>query len=228
MCGRFTQNYTWQQIYEFLSVFGAPQNLQARYNIAPTTLVDMVRHDAGGRRELVRGVRWGLIPNWWKKPLKELPATFNARVETVADKPMFRGAYMSCRCVVPASGFYEWTGPKGEKQPPYLRRRARPAYPSLAGLWERWRNPQTGEDVLSCSLIVTEPTKWMLPYHDRMPVLLQQAEIDRWLSGKMRASELHPASESALREWPIDRRMNKANVGDDDPNLLEPIKSGLL
>jgi hypothetical protein len=67
MCGRFTQHYTWQQIHEFLSVFGPAQNLQARYNIAPTTLVDMVRHDAEGRRELVRGVRWGLIPNWWKK-----------------------------------------------------------------------------------------------------------------------------------------------------------------
>jgi putative SOS response-associated peptidase YedK len=103
MCGRFTQNYTWQQIREFLSVFGAPQNLQAHYNIAPTTLVDMVRHDSEGRRELVRGVRWGLIPRWWKKPLKDLPATFNARVETVADKPMFRGAYMIRRCVVPAA-----------------------------------------------------------------------------------------------------------------------------
>jgi hypothetical protein len=75
--------------------------LQARYNIAPRTLVDLVRHNAEGQRELVRGVRWGLIPNWWKKPLKELPATFNARVETVADKPMFRGAtavaVASCR-----------------------------------------------------------------------------------------------------------------------------------
>lgn len=117
MCGRFTQHYTWEQIHEFLSVFGPPQNLQARYNIAPTTLVDIVRHDTEGRCELVRGVRWGLIPNWWKRPLKDLPATFNARVETVGDKPMFRGAYRSRRCVVPASGFYEWTGPKGEKQP---------------------------------------------------------------------------------------------------------------
>ena len=68
----------------------------------------------------------------------------------------------------------------------------------------------------------------MLPYHDRMPVLLQQAEIDRWLSGKMEAKELHPASELALREWPIDRRANRSGVGDDDPTLLEPIESGLL
>jgi hypothetical protein len=103
MCGRFTQNYTWQQVHEFLSVFGAPRNLRARYNIAPTTLIDMVRHDADGRRELVRGVRLGLIPNWWKKPIKDLPATFSARVETVAVKPMFRGTYRSRRRAVPMS-----------------------------------------------------------------------------------------------------------------------------
>jgi putative SOS response-associated peptidase YedK len=75
---------------------------------------------------------------------------------------------------------------------------------------------------------VEEAAKRMLPYHDRMPVLLQQAEIDRWLSGEMEAKELHPASESALQEWPIDRRMNKADVGDDDPMPLEPIESGLV
>jgi putative SOS response-associated peptidase YedK len=95
MCGRFTQHYSWQEVHAFLSVINAPQNLQARYNIAPTTLVDIVRHNVLGERELVRGVGWGLIPNWWKKPLKELPATFNARVETVADEPMYRGAYRS-------------------------------------------------------------------------------------------------------------------------------------
>jgi putative SOS response-associated peptidase YedK len=100
MCGRFTQHYTWEQVHAFLSVIGAPQNLQARYN---TTLVDIVRHNVVGQRELVRGVRWGLIPNWWRKPLKELSATFNARVKTVAEKPMYRGAYRARRCVVPAS-----------------------------------------------------------------------------------------------------------------------------
>lgn len=228
MCGRFTQHYTWAQIHEFLNVIGVPQNLQPRYNIAPTTLVDMVRLNGEGQRELVRGVRWGLVPNWWKKPLKDLPATFNARVETVHEKPMYRGAYRARRCVVPASGFYEWTGAKGGKQPHIFVAADGSPILALAGLWERWRNPDTGEDVLSCTLIVTEPTQWMLPYHDRMPVLLQQAEIDRWLSGKMEAAELHPASETALREWPIDRRINKADVGDDDPMVLEPIESDLL
>ena len=202
--------------------------MQPRYNIAPTTLIDMVRHDAEGRRELVRGVRWGLIPNWWKKPLKDLPAAFNARVETVSEKPMFRGAYRSRRCIVPASGFFEWTGKKGEKQPHMFVAADGSPILALAGLWERWRNPETGEDILSCTVIVTEPTTWMLPYHDRMPVLLQQAEIDRWLSGKMQANELHPISETGLREWPIDRRINRSGEGDDDPMVLEPLESDLL
>ncbi len=228
MCGRFTQHYTWAQVHDFLNVTGAPQNLQPRYNIAPTTLIDMVRHNAQGERELVRGVRWGLIPNWWRKPLKELPAAFNARVETVDEKPMFRGAYRSRRCVVPASGFYEWTGKKGDKQPHIFVDANGAPILALAGLWERWHNPETGDDVLSCTLIVTEPTHWMLPYHDRMPVLLRQEAIDRWLSGEMTKDELHPASESALREWPIDRRVNKADAGDDDPMTIEPIESGLL
>ena len=90
MCGRFTQNYTWEEVYKFLNVFGAPRNLRPHYNIAPTNNVDVIRLDREGRRELV-SMRWGLVPYFWKKSLKEVPATFNARAETVAEKPMFRG-----------------------------------------------------------------------------------------------------------------------------------------
>ena len=88
MCGRFTQNYTWAEVHEFLSVFGTPRNLQPHYNIAPADTVDVIRPGAQSR-ELVP-MRWGLIPCWWKKAAREMPATFNARAETVAEKPMFR------------------------------------------------------------------------------------------------------------------------------------------
>jgi SOS response associated peptidase (SRAP) len=86
MCGRFTQRYTWSEVLEFLRVFGPPRNLQPHYNIAPTMTVDAIRLDRDGKRELVP-MRWGLIPAWWPKSLKEIPATFNARAESVADKP---------------------------------------------------------------------------------------------------------------------------------------------
>ena len=100
-------------------------------------------------------------------------------------------------------GFLRVDRKKGDKQPHIFVDANGAPILALAGLWEGWRNPDTGEDVLSCTLIVTEPTHWMLPYHDRMPVLLQQEAIDRWLSGEMTKDELHPASERALREWPI-------------------------
>ena len=115
MCGRFTQNYSWSEVHAFLNLLGPPRNLQRRYNIAPTRVVDVVRLTDHGR-EMVP-MRWGLIPAWWKKPLKDLPSTFNARAESVAERPMFRDAFKQRRCVIPASGFYEWTAEKGQKQP---------------------------------------------------------------------------------------------------------------
>jgi putative SOS response-associated peptidase YedK len=116
MCGRFTQNYTWTEVHAFLSLLGVARNLRPHYNIAPTTNIDVVRLDRDGRRELV-SMHWGLVPFFWKKTLKDVPATFNARAETVADKPMFREAFKRRRCIIPASGFFEWTGEKGDKQP---------------------------------------------------------------------------------------------------------------
>src|SRR4051794_31107934 len=110
MCGRFTQAYTWTEVHKFLSTFGAARNLRPRYNIAPTTMEDVIV-DRGNGRELVP-MRWGLVPFFWKKTLKEVPATFNASAETVHEKPMFRDAFKRRRCIIPASGFYEWTGEK--------------------------------------------------------------------------------------------------------------------
>ncbi len=223
MCGRFTQNYTWAEVHEFLSVFGPPRNLRPCYNVAPTTMVDAVRFDAEGRRELVK-MRWGLIPSWWSKPLKDLPATFNARVETVATKPMYRDAYRKRRCVVPASGFYEWTGTKGNKSPHLFSDAAGAPILALAGLWDRWRDPSSGEDVFSCTLIVTEATEWMTPYHDRMPAVLVQSEIDRWLRGEMSAEELHPAPEAKFSRHRVSPRINRTGQGDDDPTIVDPVE----
>ncbi len=136
------------------------------YNIAPTDPVDVVRLGEHGR-ELV-SMRWSLIPGWWKKSAKEVPATFNARVESVADKPMFRGAFKERRCIIPASGFYEWTGPKNQRQPHLFTRADGSPVMGFAGLWERWRDRTAGEDILSCTIIVCGASAWMEKYHDRM------------------------------------------------------------
>ena len=222
MCGRFTQSYTWAEVHAFLSVIGAPQNLRPRYNIAPTTVVDVVRLDREGRRELV-AMRWGLVPFFWKKSLKEMPATFNARAETVAGKPMFRGAFRERRCIVPASGFFEWTGPKTDRQPHLFSAADGSPILAMAGLWDRWRDPATGEDVLSCTIIVSGASAWMVPYHDRMPVLIAEEDFDGWLGGTLGPEALRPASESALREWPVSQRVNRTGFGDDDPTIIERV-----
>jgi hypothetical protein len=122
MCGRFTQCYSWAEVHSFLNVLlpSAAPNLRPRYNIAPTTMIDVVV-DRGKGRELIP-MRWGLIPEWWKQEANKVGATFNARGEEVASKPMFRASFRKRRCIIPASGFYEWTGPKTDRQPHYFTR----------------------------------------------------------------------------------------------------------
>jgi putative SOS response-associated peptidase YedK len=220
MCGRFTQHYTWAEVHEFLDLFGTPRNLQPHYNIAPTTQVDVVRRQAQ-QRELVP-MRWGLVPGWWKKTLKELPPTFNARAETVADKPMFRNAFKERRCIIPASGFYEWTGPKNARQPHLFTAGDGGPILGFAGLWDRWRNQQTDETVLSCTIIVCGASSWMATYHDRMPVMLRPADFAAWLDGSLDADALTCAADDALRSHLVSPRLNRTGAGDDDPSIIEP------
>ena len=220
MCGRFTQHYSWAEVHAFLDVFGPPRNLRARYNIAPTTDIEVIRLDTEGRRELVR-MRWGLVPFFWKKGLKEVPATFNARAETVHQKPMFREAFKRRRCIVPASGFYEWTGEKGQKVPHLFTGADASPVLAFAGLWDRWHDDPSGEDVLSATIVVSGASEWMQPYHDRMPVLLTPDQFDGWLNGTAGTDVLRPAAESALREWIVTTRLNRTGEGDEDPTMIE-------
>jgi putative SOS response-associated peptidase YedK len=221
MCGRFTQHYSWSEVHDFLSFLGQPLNLQPKYNIAPTRVIDVVRLGGDGR-ELVP-MRWGLIPAWWKKPLKDLPSTFNARAESVAERPMFRDAFRRRRCIIPAGGFYEWTGEKGQRQPHLFTAADGSPVLAFAGLWDRWVDPATGEEVLSCTMIVSGASEWMGPYHDRMPVILEPKDFDAWLDGSPGADALRPASEAALREWTVSPRVNRAGAGDDDPTTIAPV-----
>jgi putative SOS response-associated peptidase YedK len=221
MCGRFTQHYTWAELHALLDLIGPPRNLRPRHNIAPTTSIDVVRVGEAGRE--LASMRWGLIPAWWKKSAKEVPATFNARAETVAEKPMFRDAFKRRRCIIPASGFYEWTGGKKDRQPHLFTAADGAPVLAFAGLWDRWRDPAAAEEVLSCTMIVSGASAWMEAYHDRMPVLLGPQEFTGWLDGTLGAEALGPAPADALREWPVSKRMNATGVDDDDPALLEPL-----
>jgi putative SOS response-associated peptidase YedK len=137
MCGRFTQRYTWRELVELYRLTQPARNLEPRYNVAPTTTIDAVRV-RDGARELVP-MRWGLVPSWWKKTLKDVPTTFDARGETVTEKPMFRSAFKRTRCIIPASGYYEWRTINGEKQPYYFSA-SDAGVLSIAGLWDEWND----------------------------------------------------------------------------------------
>jgi putative SOS response-associated peptidase YedK len=205
---------------------GTPRNLQPRYNIAPTTFIDVVTTRVKNReivgREMVP-MRWGLVPAWWKKSLKDVPATFNARAETVAEKPMFRGAFKYRRCIIPASGFYEWTGPRTARQPHLFTAADGSPVLAFAGLWDRWIDLENFDEVISATIIVSGASAWMTPYHDRMPVLLEARDFDAWLDGSLGPEALKPAAEEKLREHLISPRLNRVDVGDDDPTIIAPV-----
>ena len=220
MCGRFTQFFTWRELVDLYRLTQPPRNLRPRYNIAPTTSVEVVRMTGAGP-ELV-SMRWGLIPGWWKKTAREVPSTFNARAETVAEKPMFRSAFKRTRCIVPASGYYEWQT-IGKEKHPYFITSADGGLLSIAGLWDEWKDRETGEAVTSCTLIVTAANEFTRRIHDRMPVLLERRDCDVWLTGKVGIEILRSAPEGALRMWPVSRRVNVSGRGDDDPGSIEPI-----
>jgi putative SOS response-associated peptidase YedK len=154
----------------------------------PTDAVPVV-HVEGDRR-VVAAYRWGLIPSWWRLPLGELPNTFNARAETVATLRSFRGPFVSRRCVLPVSGYFEWSPVPGAKR----KQKQRISSPSgellaLAGLWDEWVSPD-GRVTRSCTIVTTVPNERMAEIHHRMPVVLDRADVDRWLSPASSPEEL--------------------------------------
>ena len=219
MCGRFTQFYTWAEVHAFLTLHGPARNLQPRYNIAPTDTVDVVLDRAGDR--VLEQMRWGLVPGWWKKPLKGMPATFNARREGLAEKPMFRGAYKAGRrCIVPMSGFYEWATVPDGKQPFFISGRHAPVL-AVAGLYDQWTTPE-GERLNSSTVIVQAANPFMAQIHDRMPVFVHPEDISGWLTGTVGIEALQPANADLLQAWLVSRRVNRTG-GADDAGLVEPI-----
>jgi putative SOS response-associated peptidase YedK len=222
MCERFTVKATWAELVALyrLTMDAPPHNLRPRYNVCPTDPVDVVTA-TDGERELVT-MRWGLVPWWWSKALKELRmATFNARAETVETKPVFRDAFKRKRCVIPISGYYEWQDTPGGKQPWYFTARDGSPLLTAAGLWDEWKDRHTGERLKSCTIIVGEPNDFAADIHDRMPVFLTQDQFAPWLSGEAGAEYLRPASNDYLQRWPVSKRVNSSKADSDDATLVE-------
>jgi len=210
-----------QVLAEVFGLDDVPE-LAPRFNIAPTQAVAAVRARADGRRELV-ALTWGLIPSWSKDRVIG-GRMINARAETVAEKPAFRAALRARRCLVLADGFYEWQQLGTRKQPHHIRMRdGRPF--AFAGLWERW-TPPDGDPVESCTIITTVPNEVVAPIHDRMPVILAPADLDRWLDPSSRdpaavAALLRPYPAGDMTAYPVSLRVN--SPGADDPSCVVPL-----
>lgn len=207
-------------------IFGVPErpNLKARWNVAPTTEIPVIRREEDGRHLAL--LRWGLVPSWAADPSVGA-RMINARGESVADKPAFRDALRKRRCLVPLDGFYEWTAAGPRKQGHVIRRRDRAPF-ALAGLWERWRGPK-GEPPLdmpleTVTIVTTGANATLSALHDRMPVVLDAADWELWLDPAaplpMVEGLLRPAPDDRLDVVAVGPRVN--SVRNDDPSCLDP------
>lgn len=229
MCGRFSQGHSWSDVHAFLSLLGPAQNLAARYNVAPTQEVGVVRAADGGRRLAM--LRWGLLPPW-AKDAAIAARLINARAETVGEKPSYRSAFKHRRCLVPADGFYEWKT-EGKAKQPYHIHLPEDALFCFAGLWESWRVPEgvvlpasyrglgPGDEIESFTIITTDAAPSIAQIHHRMPVILNPADFEPWLAGTGDYhSLLHPYDGPLLAER-VSTRVNKP--ANDDASLIKPL-----
>ncbi|MEX1152790.1 SOS response-associated peptidase [Parvibaculum sp.] len=221
MCGRYTITTPPGAMRELFG-FEEQPNFPPRFNIAPTQPVPIVFRDAGQRHFLL--VRWGLIPSWAKEVSSSL--LINARAETIAEKPSFRGSFRHRRALMPADGFYEWKGQgKGPKQPYVIRRRAENgdrAPFAMAALWETWANAD-GSEIDTCAVVTCEANETLAPIHHRMPVILDEKDWDTWLDPATPLKEaqalLRPAPGDLLDAQPVSTRINR--TANDDATLLD-------
>ncbi|HTL52164.1 MAG TPA: SOS response-associated peptidase [Planctomycetota bacterium] len=235
MCGRFAQNFQAPNLAEFFEVLGVPDSWDSHFNLAPTQSVAAVRpaavsaakqtappqSSAHSPRELVF-LHWGLIPSWAKD--RTISAKlFNARSETAAEKPSFRAAFKCRRCIVPANCFYEWQSKGKFKQPMLICRSDRKPL-ALAGLWEHWADPVSGEVIESCSILTTAANRRLKPIHDRMPVILTENSFEPWLATATPPDQVQslctPCPDDLLEAYPVSTLVNDARR--DDPAVMAP------
>ncbi len=215
MCGRFALNEISSRFVDYFQV-SDELDLLPSWNIAPTSLINAITADTEGRRHNHK-MRWGLIPSW-AKDISIGNKLSNARGETVAEKPSFKSAFKYRRCLIPASGFYEWTKEKSYKQPWYISLKSG-APLAFAGLWDTW-HPKEGDSITSCCIITTSANCFMEPIHDRMPVILNPDQWPTWLSPQENQSSIplhmiRPCDPESLQAWPVTRELNRVGVRDD-------------
>jgi putative SOS response-associated peptidase YedK len=219
MCGRYSLIATVDQLLEEFDLADAGE-LEARYNIAPSEHIPVIRVREGVRR--LDSLKWGLVPSWAKDP--EIGhRMINARAETVSEKPSFRAALKRRRCIIPATGFFEWKRDGKKKIPYYFRAKSGPLF-GLAGLWEHWE----GEDGLleTCTIITTTANTLVGKIHDRMPVILKKSNYSAWLDigGEITGGVgevFSPYPEGEIDAYEVSGEVNSPKA--EGSNLVEPV-----
>ena len=210
MCGRFAFYSPHEAVIRLFGVAAVPE-IEPRWNIAPTQFIATVR-EAGGPREVAM-LYWGLVPSWAKE--KSIGARMiNARSETLGEKPSFRNAFRRRRCLILADGYYEWQRAGAVKQPYFIAFADGQPF-GMAGLWERWRDPASGEPLESCCIVTTSPAPTVAHVHDRMPVIVPPDACAEWLDPKNEATDrlarlFEPCGRPDLQARPVSRRVNDA------------------
>lgn len=222
MCGRFTLTAEISALQESFPWLNIPPEIAPRYNIAPTQAVAVVANDGKNRLDFYN---WGLIPSWAKDP--EIGnRMINARAETLAEKPSFKAAFRRRRCLILADGFYEWQKQESSKAkiPMYIRLASHESF-AFAGLWELW-NSKDGSQILSCTIITTEPNELMQSIHNRMPVILPAEAYPTWLEPGEQSLEgltplLKPYPAEQMVAYPVSTLVN--SPANDLPQVIIPV-----
>jgi putative SOS response-associated peptidase YedK len=196
MCGRFVYKGQWETLQSEFPELGETSSFRPNYNAAPTQDVPALVRENGVLK--LEAMRWGLIP-FWARDAAIGERMINARAETVAEKPSFKGLLKRRRCLIPADGFYEWIREGKSKVPYFIHLRDQAVF-GMAGVWDEWKDP-AGTVVRSCTIITTQANAFMRPMHHRMPVILARGDWGRWLDG----SESNPgALQDLLKPFPDD------------------------
>ncbi len=221
MCGRFVlAKPAAEMAHLFEALPGNDLPEEANWNVCPTQKVAAVTSDGGTRR--LRAMRWGLIPHWYESPSAG-PLLINARGETLAEKPAFRAAARERRCLIPASGFYEWTKDAEGARLPWYIFRADGAPMAFAGLWQSWAPKAGGDAMDTCAIVTVAANAAMSAIHTRMPVALPPEDWPLWLgeAGKGAAALMRPGPEEALRFHRVDTAVNSNRAA--GPELVAPL-----
>lgn len=223
MCGRFALYATPEELIDAFDLEEVSEDYGPAFNIAPTLQVAVVPNRPTRR---LRMARWGLIPSW-AKDRSIGSRMINARSETLKDKPSFRSAFKRRRCLVLASGFYEWKKEGKAKVPHFIRMKTKRPF-AFAGLWEIWKDPDgdpESEKVASCTIVTTSANALIAPIHKRMPVILPAAAIDPWLDQSLEDPEallelLQPHDPDGMEVFPVSTYVSKA--GNEGASCIEP------